>query len=139
MRSSRVTSELIEKLYQAAKQARDHSYSPYSGYKVGAALWMNESQIFSGCNVENASYGATICAERAALFSAISQGYQKVGAILVLTDAQEPWPPCGLCRQVLSEFSIPEVPVILSNLKEKIIQRTMEELCPYFFGATHLF
>lgn len=129
---------LKKQLLDAAIKARSNSYSPYSNYKVGSALLMDEQRIFSGCNVENASYGATICAERAAIFSAIGEGFKNVQAILVVTDSLEPWPPCGMCRQVLSEFATAEVPVLLCNLDGVMREKTLGELCPHFFGPLQL-
>ena len=97
--------EILE-LYEAAKKARENSYSPYSGFKVGAALRTVDGRIFAGCNVENSSYGATICAERGAIQTAAAAvGSFKIKEILVVTDASPAWPPCGLCRQVITEFS----------------------------------
>ncbi|MBK7842640.1 MAG: cytidine deaminase [Bdellovibrionales bacterium] len=127
-----------KQLLDAAIKARSNSYSPYSNCKVGSALLMDDQRIFSGCNVENASYGATICAERSAVFSAIGQGFKNVKAILVVTDSLEPWPPCGMCRQVLSEFATAEVPVLLCNLDGVMREKTLGELCPHFFGPLHL-
>lgn len=125
-------------LVQAAEQARLNSHSPYSGFKVGASVLMDNGQIYSGCNVENASYGGTVCAERVALWKAISEGAKKVQALVVVTDTDQPWPPCGMCRQVLSEFCPPEAPVILANLKGDQIRKTLGELCPDFFGPLNL-
>src|SRR5690348_9517727 len=93
--------QIIE-LYEKAIQAQKHSYSPYSGCKVGAALRTRGGEIFSGCNVENSSYGATVCAERVAVQKAVSEcGKIEIMEIMVVTDASPPWPPCGLCRQVM--------------------------------------
>lgn len=133
-----LTPSLKKQLLDAAIKARSNSYSPYSNYKVGSALLMDDQRIFSGCNVENASYGATICAERSAIFSAIGQGFKNVQAILVVTDSLEPWPPCGMCRQVLSEFATAEVPVLLCNLDGVMREKTLGELCPHFFGPLQL-
>lgn len=133
-----LTPSLKKQLLDAAIKARSNSYSPYSNCKVGSALLMDDQRIFSGCNVENASYGATICAERSAVFSAIGQGFKNVKVILVVTDSLEPWPPCGMCRQVLSEFATAEVPVLLCNLDGVMREKTLGELCPHFFGPLHL-
>jgi homotetrameric cytidine deaminase len=104
----------LEKLLEQARQAALHSYSPYSGFRVGAALQLTNGQIVTGTNVENASYGLTICAERSALARAISQFGPGISiesvAVANLNDA--PSPPCGACRQVLAEFILPEAPVI---------------------------
>ncbi|MCB0365637.1 MAG: cytidine deaminase [Bdellovibrionaceae bacterium] len=126
------------KMLQAAMEARLNSHSPYSGFKVGASVLMDNGQIYGGCNVENASYGGTVCAERTAIWKGVSEGAKRVQALVVVTDSDQPWPPCGMCRQVVSEFSSPEVPVILANLKGKEIAQTVAELCPHFFGPMHL-
>lgn len=134
----KLSDQIRDELYDQAYRVSLNAYSPYSGCKVGAALLMEDGLIYSGCNVENSSYGATVCAERVALFSAISQGKTQVKAVLVFTHSDEPWPPCGLCRQVLSEFSNPDIPVFLSNSKKKTKMTSMGELCPQFFGPSHL-
>jgi homotetrameric cytidine deaminase len=118
------TSKDIQELYRAAKHVRTHSYSPYSHCQVGAAIRISTGEIFTGCNVENASYGATVCAERVAIQKAVSErGKITITQILVTTDATPPWPPCGLCQQVIAEFTAPlhpnsETPtLIIANLQ----------------------
>mgnify|MGYP001167372103 CR=1 FL=1 len=129
----------LETLYQAAYQARLNSYSPYSGHKVGAAITTREGKIFSGCNVENASYGATICAERGAIQSAISrEGALEITSVMVVTDANPPWVPCGICRQILAEFSKKETAVYLANLEGEIRTLTFGELYPLSFTPSEL-
>ncbi|MDP8211153.1 MAG: cytidine deaminase, partial [Candidatus Stygibacter australis] len=92
-------------LAEAAEKAALKAYSPYSGFKVGAAIMTESGEIFTGCNVENSSYGLTVCAERIALFNAITAGYQKFSEIVIYTDTEKAFYPCGACRQVLAEFN----------------------------------
>lgn len=127
-----------KKLFQAALKVRNNSYSPYSKYKVAAAILTESGKIFSGVNVENASYGATMCAERSAVFSAVSSGEKKVRAVLVMTDEKNPWPPCGMCRQVVSEFASANAPMMIANLKGIQIESTVGEMLPYTYKKSHL-
>lgn len=124
-------SELYE-LLEIAKKAAEKAYAPYSGYKVGSALKCADGSIYSGCNVENASYSLTLCAERTAVFKAISEGKRDFSAIAIYVDSAESFPPCGACRQVIHEFA-PEIPVIWGNKKETA-QSTMRELLPGAFS-----
>ncbi len=125
---------LIE-LTQAATRARNNAYCPYSKHAVGAALRTKEGKIFSGCNVENSSYGATICAERVAIQNAISScGKIEIEEILVMTDSTPPWPPCGMCRQVLVEFG-KNMQVHFANLKGEMHTTTLQELLPNAFTS----
>jgi cytidine deaminase len=126
-----------KKLFEAASRARENSHSPYSGLKVGAALRTSDGRIYSGCNVENSSYGGTICAERTAITKAISeQGKIQIAEILVVTDASPPWPPCGICRQVIAEFGAPVVHS--TNLRGEILSESFDAIFPRAFTPGHL-
>jgi len=124
-----ITEQDKEQLLEAASLVRNNSYSPYSKYKVGAALLTNDEKIITGTNVENSSFGLTICAERAALFNAISAGYQDIQALAVITcDGNA---PCGACRQVLSEFN-PEMIILVGDSSGKLIKEyRLSALLPY--------
>lgn len=114
------------------------SYSPYSCFQVGSCLVDHESKLYFGCNVENASYGATICAERVAFFKAVSEGSRKFQMILVLTDTEKPTPPCALCLQVMAEFCPPDFKIVLSNLQGIQASYTFKELLSFPFGPSYL-
>jgi len=116
---------------EMAKKECKISYSPYSKIKVGAALVSENGEIFEGCNIENASYGLSMCAERVVLFKAVSEGQKKFTKIAVASSSQAA-PPCGACRQVLSEFS-PEMEVVWEE-NGKIISKKLNELLPHSFG-----
>ena len=122
---------------EKAKQAREQAYAPYSGFAVGAALLAASGNIYTGCNVENASYGATICAERVAAANAVSAGERRFSAIAVVSNSEEPWPPCGVCRQVLSEFGS-DMTVIMGNLSGKVVVSSLAQLYPGAFGRMHM-
>jgi cytidine deaminase len=114
----REQSALIRELVKAAMEARKRSYSPYSQHKVGAAIRLKNGKIFSGCNIENSSYGGTVCAERTAIFKAVSEnGKIQIAEVAVVTDSPQPWPPCGFCRQVIAEFASPDIPLYAANLE----------------------
>jgi len=121
-----------EKLVAAARKARDKAYAPYSKFHVGAALETEDGTVFSGCNVENISYGATICAERNAVFQAVAAGHTKFKAIAVIADLPRPITPCGMCRQVLGEFG-GGTQVICANLKGDTMVKTVGDLLPDAF------
>jgi cytidine deaminase len=127
----------FDALIEAAKQARENAHAAYSNFRVGAALRATSGRIFGGCNVENATYGLTMCAERVAIFKAISEGERGFDAIAVVTDAESLTPPCGACRQLIWEFC-GDVPVILSNLKGKNEMLRMRELFPRPFDSSNL-
>jgi len=125
-----------EALISTAKDARLNAHAPYSNFRVGAALRATSGRIFAGCNVENATYGLTVCAERVAIFKAISEGERGFDAIAVVTDADSLTPPCGACRQLIWEFC-GDVPVVLSNLKGKIETIRMGDLFPKPFDSSN--
>ena len=126
----------LQKLIQAATEMRKQSYSPYSNFAVGAAVLSNDGYIYGGCNIENASYGLTNCAERTAIFNAVSDGKRNISAIAIVADTDRPCSPCGACRQVIGEFKIPCI--IMANLKGEYKMVTLEELLPFSFSNTDL-
>ncbi len=127
----------VRKLFESARAVRKNAYAPYSHFKVGAALRDNRGRIFTGCNVENASYGGTQCAERAAITAMVASGARDVKEIVIVTDTPEGCPPCGFCRQVLSEFSGDPrtTKVHIANLTGGVKTLTMSELLPHAFDA----
>ncbi len=127
-----------DSLIQEAIEARKQAYTPYSKFKVGAAVLTADGQVFRGCNIENASYGLTNCAERTAIFKAVSEGEPKVEAIAIVADTDGPVSPCGACRQVIAEFSDSNTKVYLSNLKGDLLETSIAELLPGFFKSTDM-
>ncbi len=127
----------MQNLIESAKNARKKSYSPYSGFSVGAAILTEDGKIYEGANIENASYSLTICAERVALFNAIMNGETKFKAIAIAggknDDSEDICPPCGACRQVLSEFCEKDMKVILIGNQE-VLETTLGELLPLGFS-----
>ena len=126
-----------DQLIAAAKRARENAHAPYSDFRVGAAVRAKSGRIFAGCNVENATYGLTLCAERTAIFKAVSEGERGFDAVAVVTDSEKLTPPCGACRQIIWEFCA-DVPVILCNLKGKREIMHMRELFPKPFDSSNL-
>jgi cytidine deaminase len=124
-------------LVEAAKQARENAHAPYSNFRVGAALRSTSGRIFAGCNVENATYGLTMCAERVAIFKAVSEGERGFSAIAVVTDTEVLTPPCGACRQLIWEFC-GDIPVSMANLQGKIEVMQMKDLFPKPFDDSNL-
>jgi len=122
-----------------ALEARENSYSPYSKFKVGAAVLTENDLIYTGCNIENASYGATNCAERTAIFKAVSDGYIKLKAIALVGDTSTHTYPCGICRQVIAEFSSDDTAIILVKNENDYIVKTMDEILPGAFTKKDLF
>ena len=124
-------------LVAAAAIAREKAYAPYSRFRVGAALETENGTIIFGCNVESASYGLTLCAERTALVKGVSEGFRRFVRVAVVTDADAPTPPCGACRQLLWEFA-PDAVVLLANLKGQVVRYTVRDLLPAAFDARQL-
>lgn len=127
-----------EKLFAAAGKARQRAYAPYSKFCVGAAALMADGAVFAGCNMENASYGLSVCAERHALAGAIGAGSQKLVAMAVVADGTEPCPPCGVCRQVMAEFGPASTEVRFRNGAGEERSHTLGELLPHAFGPGFL-
>ena len=121
-------------LVAAARRARRHAHARFSGFKVGAALETDDGTIVTGCNVENASYGLTICAERVAMFKAISEGHRKFRRVAVVADTQTPTPPCGACRQILWEFG-GDLEVVIANLRRELGRYQLADLLPLPFDG----
>lgn len=120
-------------LIDAAWQAREHAYAPYSGFRVGAAVQCADGSIYGGCNIENVSYGLTNCAERTAMFQAVANGAKELYRMVICADTPEPIAPCGACRQVMVELA-PQMEVLLINKEGKQIFTTVEKLMPYSFS-----
>lgn len=126
-------------LIQKAKEAREQAYAPYSGFHVGAALLCKDGTIFTGCNIENSAYGPTNCAERTAIFKAVSEGFREFEAIAIISDSKQPTAPCGVCRQVMAEFCDPErFRIILMNGAGEIREYLLKELLPLGFTGKAL-
>jgi cytidine deaminase len=127
----------MDHMIEAALRVRDHAHAPFSGFKVGAALEGDDGQVYAGCNVENATYGLTVCAERVAVFKALSEGARKFRRIAVVADTDVLTPPCGACRQILWEFC-GDIEVILANLHGKTESMRLQDLFPRPFDASFL-
>lgn len=125
-------------LIQLAKAARKHAYAPYSNFHVGAALLASDGRVFTGSNVENSTYGLSMCAERVAIFKAVSEGEREIVKIAVVTDHDSIAPPCGCCRQMIWEFSGDKTEVILANLSGDVRRYRIQELLPEAFDARYL-
>ncbi|MBU5213454.1 cytidine deaminase [Heyndrickxia sp. FSL K6-6286] len=128
----------LEQLIEEAKIARDKAYVPYSKFPVGAALLSENGKVYHGCNIENAAYTVGNCAERTALYKAYSDGDTKFNVLVVTADTERPVPPCGACRQVISELCPKDMKVILTNLKGDIQELTVEQLLPGAFSPEDL-
>lgn len=122
-----------EQLMEKAIEMRNKAYVPYSEFPVGAALRTNSGKIYTGCNIENAAYPVSLCAERVAIFKAVADGETDFAEMAVAADTERPVPPCGSCRQVMSEFFKPDTTIHLTNLHNQLKTVSMEELLPFSF------
>ncbi|MCF3941607.1 cytidine deaminase [Oceanobacillus alkalisoli] len=127
-----------QSLVQQAINIRETAYVPYSKFAVGAALRTKSGKVYTGCNIENAAYPVSLCAERVAIFKAISEGETEFEEMAVAADTNRPVPPCGSCRQVMSEFFSQDMEIHLTNLNQDIKTFTMEKLLPFSFTPTDL-
>ena len=132
-----MSKEEIERLTAAARAARDCSLSPFSSFCVGAAVETEDGKIYTGCNIESASFGLTVCAERVAIWKALSEGERRFRRLAVVVDTERLTPPCGACRQVIWEFC-GDIPVVLANLRGQRQSYRMSELLPHPFDANFL-
>lgn len=135
---TKLNSGIVEEVIRLALQARDFAYAPYSGFKVGALIESSEGRRFTGCNIENSSYGLSICAERVALGKAISEGVRSFTRLAVIADTYSPLPPCGACRQVIIELCGEDLQVIMANLQGQVVTKTIKELLPSPFDQSYL-
>ena len=126
---------MIEKLIDTAIKQLDFSYTPYSGFKVGAALLTKKGEIYTGCNIENSSFGATICAERTAAVKAVSEGHRRFTKIAIVSKAGGYTYPCGICRQFLSEFSDENMEFIFEGKDGTILTKSIKDILPYAFNG----
>lgn len=152
-----INSQIKTDLFERAKKAQQNSYAPYSTKHIASSILWSDGSISSGCNIENASYGATVCAERTAIWNGLSQETQNqaadcvtknnsknryhrksIKAVVVLSEASPPWPPCGMCRQVISEFASEDLIVYLVNLQNEWLEYSWKEVFPLSFTPTHL-
>ena len=129
--------ELKELIIEAIK-ARENAYVPYSNFKVGSAILTEDGKVYTGCNIENASLGATNCAERTAIFKAISEGHKEIKAIAVVGDVNNYTFPCGICRQVINEFAAKDIQIIVAKNENEYLVKTMEEVLPGAFSKKDL-
>lgn len=128
-----------QKLYELALATQKNAYAPYSTKKISAAVLSADGKMFSGCNIENASFGATVCAERVAIWKAVSEGAKlPIQEVVVISDANPPWPPCGMCRQVLSEFGNVQTQIHIANLQGIQQSLSFDKIFPMAFGSEHL-
>jgi len=132
-----ISQDQWDRLFDAAIEAQQHAHAPYSKFPVGAALLTTDGQIISGCNMENATFGATVCAERTAFGCAIAQGHRGFAALCVVTNLDHPAAPCGICRQVFAEFC-KELPIMVANPQRDCFFTSLSELLPHRFSEADL-
>lgn len=128
----------VDEMIDLAKEARQWAHAPYSNFSVGAALLTSDGRVFTGCNVENSTYGLSMCAERVAIFKAISEGATEIARVVVVTDHENIAPPCGCCRQMIWEFSSGNTEVVLANLSGDVRSYQITELLPEAFDERYL-
>ena len=129
--------EFKELIIEAIK-AKENAYVPYSNFKVGSAILTSDGKVYTGCNIENASFGATNCAERTAIFKAVSEGHKAIEAIAVVGDLNNYTFPCGICRQVINEFAAENIKIIVAKNENEYLVKTMEEILPGAFSKGDL-
>ncbi len=130
-----ISADVWQSLLDTALAVRKNAHAPYSNFQVGAALLTDEGEVIVGVNVENATFGATVCAERTAVQTAITMGFKKFKALCVVTHADHPVAPCGICRQVMAEFQ-PDLPILMANTKGDTLYVSLGELLPHQFGQS---
>lgn len=133
-----VNEKTLERMLERAFGNQKRAYVPYSNFRVGACLLASSGTMYDGCNIENAAYGPTNCAERTAVFTAVCAGEREFDAIAITCSGDAPAYPCGVCRQVLSEFCAPEMPVLCANRTGDVTRLTLGELLPHAFGPKDL-
>ena len=136
--SRRPASSRLRRLVPAALAARQRAYAPYSRFRVGAAVLGDDGRVYAGCNVENSSYGNTLCAERNAVGQAVARGARRIVGAAVVTPARRPAPPCGLCLQTFAELGSPDMPVLIASTSGEEEELTLADLLPRAFGAGYL-
>lgn len=132
-----MTEAEYRQLLDVARKAQELSYAPYSHFRVGAAALSDTGEIIPGCNIENAAYGPTVCAERVAIFSARARGCGRIRVVAIVSSGAAPCPPCGTCRQVLWEL-VPEAEIVMEDHNGEVVVRTLKELLPMAFGPDNL-
>lgn len=130
--------EIKDEMFKAAVEVHKNAYVPYSNFPLGAAVLTEDGSIYTGVNIENASFSLTNCAERSAIFSAVSQGHSKIKALLIVSDTEDPVTPCGSCRQVINEFAEGEIEIIMMTKNGKELTMTNTELLPGAFNDSSM-